>query len=200
MTGDCLPAIGPDGPVAEHLEVLHPGLRGHRCLERGGERAASDGLLSLAPEGGGRADPGHFVDGGCEVGDVVEAVADRSDIGDAFRPVGDQWHMDTTFMSVLLVPTEGCVARLRPTPGVVRVAVRSADVVQVRNGLVGRLGKTVEVLHLVEHAEPPALLAGTVVGHHEHERVVKVARIAQVVEETAELGIGVLEEGGEGLL
>ena len=68
------------------------------------------------------------------------------------------------------------------------------------DGLVRRLQDHVEVLHLVHDAELAALLAGAVVRQQQDDGVVEHAEALEVLEEAADLGVGVLEEGGEGLL
>ena len=103
-------------------------------------------------------------------------------------------------MGVLLVPLERRVAGLGPAPRVVGVAVGAADVVDPSDGLVGSLQDHVEVLHLVHDAELAALLAGAVVRQQDDHGVVELAEPLEVVDEAADLGVGVLQEGGEGLL
>ncbi len=103
-------------------------------------------------------------------------------------------------MGVLLVPLERRVAGLGPAPRVVGVAVGPADVVDPGDGLVGRLDQEVEVLHLVHDSERPALLAGPVVREQDHQGVVQLAELLQPVDQPADLGVGVFEEGGERLL
>ena len=77
---------------------------------------------------------------GRDVDHVVELVAQAPRaVGDARRPVHDERHVHAAFVGVLLVPLERRVAGLGPAPGVVGVAVRSADVVEALHRLVGRL-------------------------------------------------------------
>ena len=108
--------------------------------------------------------------------------------------------MDAALVGVLLVPLERGVAGLGPTPRVVGVAVGPADVVDPLDGLVGCLQDHVEVLHLVHDAELATLLAGPVVGQQHDHRVVEDAELLEFVEESSDLGVGVLEESGERLL
>ena len=124
--------------------------------------------------------PEGLVDGGGDVVDVVELVAQIAPGGDAVRPVHDERDVDAAFVGVLLVPLERCVAGLGPAPRVVRVAVGPADVVDPLDGLVGGLDHEVEVLHLVHDAERPALLAGSVVRQQDEERVVESTELLQV--------------------
>ena len=76
---------------------------------------------------------------------MVELVAHGAGVADPGRPVHDQRHVDTAFVGVLLVPAERRVARLRPTPRVVGMAVRPADVVEAFD----RLAQVDEVAMLV---------------------------------------------------
>ena len=121
--------------------------------------------------------------------------------GDAGRPVHDQRHVDAALVGVLLVPLERRVAALRPAPRVVRVAVRAADVVDPLDGLVGRLEDPVEELHLVHHAERPALLATRRCRRARATRCCRARpRSRKPVDEPADLVVGVVEERGERLL
>ena len=158
------------------------------------------GSCSLTPAHLGRRDTDRLVDGGHDVIDVMELVAQRAAVGDAVGPVHDERDVDTALMGVLLVPPEGGVARLRPSPGVVRMAVRSPDVVDALDGFGGRLEEEVEELHLVHDAERATLLTRAVVGQQEDHRVVQPVEPFQRIEEPTDLVVGVVEEGGEGLL
>ena len=117
----------------------------------------------------GAVDAEQLVDGRGDVGHVDELVALRAALVASMPagPVHDHRDVDPALVGVLLVPLERRVAALRPAPRVVGVAVRAADVVDPVDRLVGRLEDAVEELHLVHHAEGPALLRGAVVGQHD---------------------------------
>ena len=63
----------------------------------------------------------------------------------------------------------------------------------------GRVGDAVEEAPLVERAVGAALAAGAVVGDHDDEGVVELARLLEVVEHAADLVVGVRDEPGEHL-
>ena len=130
----------------------------------------------------------------------MELRADAATLADGAGPVHDERNVNTPFMGVLLVPLERSVARLGPAPRVVRVAVGTADVIDAGDGLVRRLDEEVEELHLVEHSERTALLTGSVVGEHDEQGVVESPLGLDGIDEATDLGVGVLDEGGKGLL
>ena len=201
VAGDRLPSVGDDRPVAEHLVVLHQlGCGSSRIVERVPHRLSADRHLLVAAVDVRGGDPEEVVDRGDDVVDVVELVADGSSVGDLGRPVDDEGHVDPALMGVLLVPLERGVAGLGPAPRVVGMAVGATDVVEPLDRFVRRLDDHVEVLHLVHDAERTTLLAGPVVGQQKNQRVVELTELLEVVDEPADLGIGVLEERGERLL
>src|SRR5208337_1697519 len=112
----------------------------------------------------------------------------------------DERNVDSAFVGVLLVPFERCVPRLGPTPGIVGVTVGSANIVEMTDRLVGCLDHEVEELPLVQDTERPALLTRAVVGEQEDQGVVELAEASQRVDQASDLGVGVVEEAGEGLL
>ena len=169
-------------------------------VSSGAQRASGHGHLLETAVDGGRLDAHHVVDGGDDVAHVVELVAHRTGVVDHRRPVDDHGHVDAALVGVLLVPLERRVAGLGPSPRVVGVAVGPADVVEAADGLVGRLHQEVEELHLVQHAERSALLAGPVVRQQEDQGVVELAERVELVDQPADLVVGVVQEGGEGLL
>ena len=63
----------------------------------------------------------------------------------------------------------------------------------------GRVGHAVEEAPLVERAVRTALAAGAVVGDHDDDGVVELARLLEVVEDTTDLVVGVRDEPGEHL-
>src|SRR5699024_5402390 len=87
---DGLPAVGPEGAVPEHLEVLAllPALPVGREAVRHAD--AVDRHLRDAPDPLWRGDIEDVQDGREDVGDVVELVADPAAIGDPGGPGDDQ--------------------------------------------------------------------------------------------------------------
>ena len=118
------------------------------------------GICSYAAVHGGRRDAERLVDRGrrCR---SRGGTGGASPVAPSRRagPVHDARHVDAALVRVLLVPLERRVARLRPAPRVVAVAVRAADVVEAVDRLVGRLDDEVEELPFVQDAERAALLA-----------------------------------------
>jgi hypothetical protein len=130
---------------------------------------------------------------------MAELAAD-SGCCDLRGPVNDQRISHAAAVSILFVPLERRVARLRPSPGKIGVAIGAADVVEARDCGVEILAHAVEVAHLVEHADRAAFLAGAVVGHQDEERVVEEVELLEKVYEAADLRVGMVEHRGEGLL
>ena len=122
VAGDCLPAVGPDGPVAEHLEVLDLPAGGYIGVVQGvGETRTGDRQLWDAPVVRGSLHSGQLQNGGGDVSDVVELVTDASSVSDAVGPVNNQRVADSPAVGVLLVPPHRTVPDLGPPPWVVRV-------------------------------------------------------------------------------
>ena len=70
----------------------------------------------------------------------------------------DQRDVYATFVSILLVPLEGGIAALGPTPWVVGMAVGSTDFFNLIDEVFRRVKNTVEELHFVHYAERSAFL------------------------------------------
>ncbi len=115
---------------------------------------------------------------------------------DAVRPVHDQRIRDTTFVRVALEPLERRVPRPRPTPRVVVVRQRTAEIVDAAQVLLEALGHEVEEVLLVERALRAAFGRRAVVAHHEHDRVVELTELGDEVEQSGDLRVGVREEAG----
>jgi hypothetical protein len=81
----------------------------------------------------------------------------------------------------------------------VRVGGRAAEVVDPREIGLDRVGHVVEEFVLVERPVRAALAAGAVVGHHHDQRVLELPGLVQVVQEPADLVVGVRDESGVGL-
>ncbi len=71
--------------------------------------------------------------------------------------------------------------------------VGPADVVDAGDLLVDRLGDHVEGSHRIDEPEWPALLAGPVVGHHQHDRVVEAPGPFDEIDQSGELLVEVFE-------
>ncbi len=80
------------------------------------------------------------------------------------------------------------------------MAAGPTDLVEAPERVLRRLEEEVEELHLVEHTEGAAFAAGAVVGAHDEDGVVEQLHPRQAVDESPDLVVGVLEEGGERLL
>ncbi len=110
---------------------------------------------------------------GREIDGVAELGTDLSGRSNLRGPVNNQRVSHAAAVSILLVPFQWSIARLRPSPRDIAVAIRSADVVQTPDRRVEIFTHAVELAHLVEHAGRATLLAGAVVGHHDEQRVVE---------------------------
>ena len=115
-------------------------------------------------------------------------------------PVRDQRDAHAAAVRVLLVPAQRRVADLRPAPGIVGRAAQPADLGEVRLHLVGILRPPHEEARLVGLAARAAFLRRAVVGHQQDDRVVELVRGLQVIDQPADLRVGVIEEGGERFL
>src|SRR5208282_6309669 len=118
----------------------------------------------------------------------------------ASRAVNYQRVSHTAAVSILFVPLQGRVTRLRPSPRNIAVAIRSAAVVQPCDRRVEVLAHAVEVAHLVEHAGRAALLAGAVVGHQAEKRVIEQAELFEKCNEAPNLRVGMIQHRRERLL
>jgi len=199
----CFPTVRDHCETSAVLEVLHSIGGGRRWVrDRRSERAPGDGQLAEPTRHRRRLDADDVVHRGNDVRHEDELVALRTalGLGHARRPVQNHRHVHATFMSVLLVPAIRGVAALRPTPGVVRVAVGAADVVDAGDRFVWGLENPVEELHLVHHAERASLLRSAVVCQHEDHRVVELPKTTQPLDEASDLNVGVIEERRKCLL
>ena len=199
VLGHRRPALVVDPAVAVHLEVLRGvALRRVGLVEAVAERRALDRVLRDAVDRGGVGQSGCLEHGGGDVDDVVPLVAQLAPGGDAGGPVHDQAVARAAVVGGdLLGPLVGRVHRQRPADVVVRVGGRAADVVELLEDAGGAVGQPVEAQRLVEGALEAALAGGAVVAEHvEHEGVVELTERAQLLHEPADLGVGVLGEGG----
>ena len=97
---------------------------------------------------------------------------------------------------VALPQLERRVERPGPPGRVVVVRPRAAELVEVLEVLLHRVGEAVEELVLVDRAVRPALARGAVVGDEHDDRVLELTALLEVVEQAAELVVGVAEEAG----
>ena len=118
---------------------------------------------------------------------------------DPGRPRDDERVAGAAAVGLALPAPERRVARPGPAPRVVVEGGGAADLVDPREALLERLLRVVEELRLVRRARRPALGARAVVGDDHDEGVVELAELAQEVEQTAQVMVGVGEEAGEHL-
>ena len=126
---------------------------------------------------------GRFEDGRGHVNAVGELRANLALGLDALGPVDDGGVARAApVRGDLLGPLEGRVHGVRPGDGVVVVGFRSAEFVDPRRQVFGRLEvlQAVEIAHLVEASVDPALGRGAVVADDvENERVVEDLQLLQ---------------------
>ena len=114
-------------------------------------------------------------------------------------PVDDQGVADTALVGV---PLEHLVRRRegrRPPGGVVVVGVRAPELVDHREVLGLVVGVAAEDLALVHRTVGAALTGRPVVGAVDDEGVVELTGLLEVVDDAADLRVGVLGEAGENL-
>ena len=97
---------------------------------------------------------------------------------------------------VALPHLERRVERPGPAGRIVVVGLRAAEVVDVLERLLDRVGQAVEDLVLVHRAVRAAFAGGAVVGDEHDQRVVELAALLEVVEHPPELVVGVAQEAG----
>ncbi|CAB4713163.1 unannotated protein [freshwater metagenome] len=197
VLGDGGPAFVVDPAVAVHLEVLRHVLLGRGAVAQARRhRGALDRVLRDAVDRGGVRQSGDLEDRRGDVDDVVPLVPHRAGVGDAGRPVHDEAVAGAAVVGGdLLGPLVGRVHGQCPADVVVRVRRRPADVVELLEDAVGRVGQAVETQHLVERALDAALAGGAVVAEDvEDDGVVELAEPLDLVDEAADLLVGVLGE------
>ena len=202
VEGHRLVAVVVQRPAAEHLVVLgEVVLRRVGVVERLGEAETLDRLLEDSAEHLRSTETGEFQH--CR--EHVDHVCVLPTCGPELCGVDSCWPRDdhrirhTALMRLALPAPEGGVARHGPTPRVVVVDPRPADVVDPGE-LFGLLGAgDVPRADVVDGPVGTTLGAGAVVAHGDGDRVVEVTGGGQEVEQPAELRVGVCEVGGEGL-
>ena len=117
---------------------------------------------------------------------------------DALGPVDHQRVAGAAgVLGVALEHRERCGERRRPAGRVVVVGFRAAQRVEILHVLAQLVGIAVEELVLVHRTVGRSLAGGTVVGAVEDQRVVQLAGLLQVVDDPADLDVGVFGEAGE---
>ncbi len=160
----------------------------------------SSGDWAIPRSSAGGVDPGHLEDGRHHVDGVHELVAQLAPRGDPVGPADDQRIGHPALVDLALPAAERRVAGDRPAPRVVVVDARARRSRRCapapRRSCAGTGSRP-----CTSFSDPmrPALRAGAVVGHDEHQGVVELARRGQRVEQAAQLVVGVREVGGERL-
>src|SRR5208283_4173628 len=87
----------------------------------------------------------------------------------------------------------------RPPDGVMVVGLRATEVVEQLYALFDGVDVAVEELALVDRSVWTALTAGAVVGDHDDDGVVQLAGFLEIVQDPADLSVGVAQKTGEDL-
>ena len=195
------PALVPDAAGPQHgVELRLLPCVGGRIIKGSFETHAVERLLRDPGDLIGWSDSQQVVDRGRDIADVDVVVAYLAVRLDSVGPADDCGVGDTALVGgVALVQLVGRVERHRPTYGVMRVGVGAAEMVDVLDALFDGVDIAVEELHLVDRPVGPALAAGTVVGDHHDDGVVELPGLLEIVEDAADLLIGVGQEAGEHL-
>ena len=138
-------------------------------------------------------------DGGHEIDGVDVLPAEPDLVSDAGGPVDDQRIGDPTLVHLALPAAERRVAGHGPSPWVVVVTVRAADLVDPLQRLVHLTWRDVPEAQVVDRARRTALRAGAVVGENEHDRVLQIADVVEVRQQPTDVVVGVGQEAREGL-
>ena len=116
---------------------------------------------------------------------------------DALRPGNQAQVRGAALVAGIALPVrERRVERPRPPGRVVVEAGRGTELVDARQVRLDRVGDPVEELVLVERAVRAAFGARTVVGGDDDDRVVELAGLLEVIDQPADLVIGVGDEPG----
>ena len=144
----------------------------------------------------GGLDPQALVDRRHDVHGVRE-LPPHAGLADLRRPRDDHRVGRAALpVPVALPQLERRVERARPSGRVVVVGARAAEDVQVLEVVLDLVRDAVEVGVLVDRSIRTALARRSVVGHEHDHRVVELAALLQVVEQAADLVVGVAEESG----
>ncbi len=194
--GRGLPAAVPDRSCSEHGEELRLLARRRiRVVQAVGEADALDRLLRVPVHLVGGFEVEALVDRRHDVDGVRVLAADLAGPSDAAGPRHDQRVGGAAAVVAVALPhLERRVERPRPSGRIVVVGARAAELVELLEVLLDRVGDAVEELVLVHGAVRTALARGTVVGYEHDQRVVELAAPLQEIEEATELMVGVTEE------
>ncbi len=130
---------------------------------------------------------------------VLVAQTRAAALADAVGPRHDQRICHPALVHLSLPTTERRVARHRPAPRVVVVDAGTADLVDAVPRLVDRLRDRVPRTDVVHRTDWTTLRRCAVVRQHHEDRVVEVAGLVEMVDQAADLVVGVRQEAGERL-
>ena len=195
------PALVPDTARPEHgVELgLLAGL-GSRIIQCGFETHPFERLLRDRLHGLRWGDAQQVIHGRGDIADVDVVVTELAVCANSLGPGDDRGIGDATLVGgVALVELVGRVERHRPADRVVVVGLRAAEFVVAPHAVLDGVDEAVEELDFVDRPVGSALAAGAVVGDHHDDCVVQLTGILQIVQDPADLGIGVGQEAGEHL-
>src|SRR3954452_18515668 len=194
---DSLPALVPDAARAEHREELGLARAGQRRgVEAVAHAHAVERALDMARDRLGRLDSEHVQHRRDEVDRVVVLLARLALCVDPRRPRDDARVRAAAVVLVALPHLERRVERHRPAVGIVVVGLRAAEVVDLGEVLGEVVRDAVGDLVLVDRAVGATLAAGPVVGDDDDHRVLALAGLLEVIQQPADLRVGVGEEPG----
>ena len=138
-------------------------------------------------------DAGHVKQRGHHVGQVSRRVPDRALLGDAGRPMEDQWRGDTALVNPVLVEPERRVRQVGPGRAVTLIGVLGARhaagvVAEVHRFAAARvLARDHQLVdELIDrHPFGDVFGAGAVVGQEDDQRVVELAVVLQFLDDAA---------------
>ena len=152
--------------------------------------------LDVALDLVGGLDAEEVEDRGDDVHRMVVLLPDLPGGGLVARPADDARVGRPAIELVPLPHLERCVEGHRPAVRVVVVGRRTAQFVELGQVRLEVVWDPVEQQALVDRSVRPALPARAVVGHEDDQRVVALAGLLEVVEQSADLVVGVREEAG----
>ena len=139
-------------------------------------------------------DPEGVQDGGHDIDGVMVLVPDLT-VARLGRGPGDDARVGGAAVELVPLPhLERGVERHRPAVRVMVVGLRPAQLVDHREVRLDIVGDAVGEQHLVDRPVGAALAAGPVVRHHDDHRVLQVPELFQVVEQPADVMVGVRQE------
>src|SRR5262245_7755708 len=125
---------------------------------------------------------------------MSELTADLALRLDAFWPVNQKWIAHTTTIGFPLPAAERFVAGESPTPRVVIEILGTTKIINRLYVVFQRLRYVVEELVLVHGARGTALGAGAIVRNHHDQGVIQLADSLEVVDDAADVMVGVLNK------